>query len=123
MSSSPGQSRRAWMRSTGGGLLAGLLAACDSSRDASGPAPAAPPILPPASTLPVPAPDAAARNSAPAAPAGGAFFRTRGAVITPADLSLADWPERAARAGLTALALHDPSWPGNIAEFLETDAG
>ncbi len=33
-------------------------------------------------------------------------FPTRGVVLTPADLTLADWPERAVKAGLTTVALH-----------------
>jgi len=50
-----------------------------------------------------------------------AFFKTRGVVIAPADLSLADWPERAARAGLNTIALH-PS-PRAIASFVDSQEG
>ena len=35
-----------------------------------------------------------------------ASLLTRGVVLYPFDLSLADWPERARRAGLTTIALH-----------------
>ncbi len=34
------------------------------------------------------------------------LFDTRGVVLVPEDLSLADWPERAAGAGLTTISLH-----------------
>ena len=34
------------------------------------------------------------------------LFATRGVVLVPSDLSLADWPERAKEAGLTTIALH-----------------
>ena len=50
-----------------------------------------------------------------------ASFRTRGVVLVPEDLSLADWPERAARAGLTTIALH--SSPSHITRFVGSDAG
>ena len=49
------------------------------------------------------------------------YFRTRGVVITPEDLSLHDWPERASRAGLTTLALHPT--PGLVLDFLRSDPG
>ncbi len=48
-------------------------------------------------------------------------FLTRGLVLTPEDLSLADWPERASRAGLTTIALHPT--PSVVAAYIETDAG
>lgn len=48
-------------------------------------------------------------------------FSTRGVVLNPDDLSLADWPERAARAGLTTIALHP--FPGDVETFIATDAG
>jgi len=51
------------------------------------------------------------------------FFKTRGVVIYPEDLSLRDWPELAAKAGLSTIALHDGSAPSHIVSFLETDAG
>jgi Domain of unknown function (DUF4838) len=50
-----------------------------------------------------------------------AFFRTRGAVLTPEDLTLADWPQRAHDAGLTTIALHPT--PGKVTAFVESDAG
>ncbi len=48
-------------------------------------------------------------------------FRSRGVVISPADLTLADWPERASRAGLTVMALG--AAPSTLIEFVGTDAG
>ena len=51
--------------------------------------------------------------------AGG--FRTRGVVITPADLTLEDWPERARAAGLTTIALHPT--PRVVLEFVRTERG
>src|SRR5262249_34067703 len=50
-------------------------------------------------------------------------FRTRGVVVYPEDLSWAEWPERAAAAKLTTLALHHGSAPSHIAAFLQKDAG
>ena len=40
----------------------------------------------------------------------GAFV-TRGVVLTPEDLSLGDWPERAKRAGLTTIGIHHQNSP------------
>jgi hypothetical protein len=48
-------------------------------------------------------------------------LETRGVVLTPDDLSLADWPERAARAGLTTIALHP--FPGAVITFVESAPG
>lgn len=48
-------------------------------------------------------------------------FRTRGVVITPDDVSLGDWPERASQAGLTTLALHP--FPASVRTFVRTEAG
>jgi len=50
-------------------------------------------------------------------------FETRGVVLVPDDFSLSDWPERAARAGLTTLALHHPTSPSAVVKFLESDRG
>jgi hypothetical protein len=52
----------------------------------------------------------------------GAFL-TRGVVLVPGDLSLADWPERAARAGLTTIALHHGTSPAVVAEFINSPSG
>lgn len=49
------------------------------------------------------------------------FFKTRGVVLRPADTLIADWPDRAKRAGLTTIASHP--FPGTVLELLRTDAG
>lgn len=54
---------------------------------------------------------------------GAETFRTRGVVLVPEDLSLADWPERAAKAGLTTIALHHGTSPQAVVDFMKTDAG
>lgn len=51
----------------------------------------------------------------------GPFFKTRGLVITPEDLTLGDWPERAERAGLTTIALHP--FPALVENFVSTAEG
>jgi hypothetical protein len=57
------------------------------------------------------------------APTPAAAFTTRGVVLVPEDLSLADWPERAARAGLTTIALHHGASPKAVADFIGSPAG
>ena len=57
------------------------------------------------------------------APEPTAGFRTRGVVLVPDDLSLADWPERAARAGLTTIALHHGLSPKAVSDFIRSLAG
>jgi hypothetical protein len=49
------------------------------------------------------------------------FFKTRGVVLTTADLSTLDWPELAAKAGLTTIATHVT--PGEVSGFVQTDKG
>ncbi len=51
------------------------------------------------------------------------FFRTRGVVITPEDLTLTDWPERAKSAGLTTIGLHAPKSPRLLAKYVQSDSG
>ncbi|HTQ09106.1 MAG TPA: DUF4838 domain-containing protein [Fimbriimonadaceae bacterium] len=51
------------------------------------------------------------------------YLRTRGVVVYPEDLDLGDWPERAAAAHLTTIALHHGSAPSHIVEYLKRDAG
>ncbi len=48
-------------------------------------------------------------------------FVTRGIVLTPEDLSLEDWPERAKRAGLTTIALHPT--PSAVMAFVQSARG
>lgn len=55
------------------------------------------------------------------APAGA--FQTRGVVLVPEDLSWADWPEQAAQAGLTTIALHHGASPQAVADFIASAAG
>lgn len=54
---------------------------------------------------------------------GPPFFRTRGVVLTPEDLTLRDWPERAAKAGLTTIGLHAPLSPAKMVAFVGSDDG
>ncbi|HOD49459.1 MAG TPA: DUF4838 domain-containing protein [Candidatus Hydrogenedentes bacterium] len=54
-------------------------------------------------------------------PGAQPFFKTRGVVITPQDLTLGNWPERAKRAGLTTIALHP--FPKRLIEFVESNDG
>jgi len=54
---------------------------------------------------------------------GAPFFRTRGVVLTPLDLTLEDWPERASRAGLSTIALHDSRSARHVARFVQTPPG
>jgi hypothetical protein len=51
------------------------------------------------------------------------FLSVRGVVIVPDDLSFTAWPERAKRAGLTTVALHDAVSPRRLAGFVESDRG
>ncbi len=51
------------------------------------------------------------------------FFLTRGVVITPEDLTLGDWPERAAAAGLTTIGLHAPKSPRLLVKYIQSEDG
>jgi hypothetical protein len=51
------------------------------------------------------------------------FFSVRGVVLVPEDLTWTAWPERAKRAGLTTIALHDAVSPRRLAGFVESDRG
>ncbi len=48
---------------------------------------------------------------------------TRGVVLYPFDLTLSDWPERAARAGINTIALHAAKRLDPLLEFVATDEG
>jgi len=61
-------------------------------------------------------------NSRPARLSASAF-ETRGVVLVPDDFSLFDWPDRAARAGLTTLAVHHPTSPSAVVKFVESERG
>jgi hypothetical protein len=56
-----------------------------------------------------------------AAKSGEPFFRTRGVVLTPSDLTTWDWPRQAQRAGLTAIGTH--VFPRQVAAFVKTEEG
>jgi hypothetical protein len=47
-------------------------------------------------------------------------FATRGVILLPFDLTLSDWPERAAKAGLTTIALHAVRLHGDPSEQINT---
>ncbi len=51
------------------------------------------------------------------------FFRTRGVVLVPSDLSLADWLERAKKAGLTTIGLHHGVSPKIVEDFIRGETG
>ncbi|OJW27041.1 MAG: hypothetical protein BGO49_23955 [Planctomycetales bacterium 71-10] len=69
----------------------------------------------------VPAAALAAGSRAVAMAGGG--FSTRGVVLTPEDFSLADWPERARRAGLTTIGIHHQNSPRAVVAWAASDAG
>ena len=50
-------------------------------------------------------------------------FQTRGVVLFPWDLSLSDWPERAARAGITTIGLHAARRLDVLSDFVRSDQG
>lgn len=56
-------------------------------------------------------------------PAPVPALRTRGVVLYPFDLSLRDWPERCARAGLTTIALHAAQRLDVLIDFIQSDDG
>jgi hypothetical protein len=55
--------------------------------------------------------------------AGKSGFATRGVVLLTGDLSLTDWPERAARAGLTTLGIHHGSSPQIVIDWVKSPTG
>lgn len=48
---------------------------------------------------------------------------TRGVVLVPEDLTLADWPDRARRAGLNTIAIHHQNSPKAVIDWIRADAG
>ncbi len=50
-------------------------------------------------------------------------FQTRGVVLIPEDLSWTQWPERAAEAGLTTVALHHGRSLFEVVKFVHSEAG
>ena len=71
------------------------------------------------------APPASGSRGAAAPPSWDAScaFATRGVVLVPSDLSLGDWPERAAAAGLSTIALHGRFPRTDLVPFVESDDG
>ena len=66
---------------------------------------------------------AAASSGAKSSPADEPFFRARGVVLVPDDLSLADWPQRARKCGLDRIALHHGLSPARVTAFIRSPAG
>jgi hypothetical protein len=50
-------------------------------------------------------------------------FATRGVVLIPEDLTLADWPERAKRAGLSTIGIHHQNSPAAVTGWVQSDVG
>jgi len=55
-------------------------------------------------------------------PADGGFT-TRGVVLVPEDLTLADWPQQAKDAGLTTIGLHHQNSPQAVVQCVKSDVG
>lgn len=58
-----------------------------------------------------------------AAAPGISSLATRGVVLIPEDLTLADWPERAKQAGLTTIGIHHQNSPGTVVRWVKSDVG
>src|SRR5882724_7813370 len=54
---------------------------------------------------------------------GHPAVRTRGVVLVPEDLTLADWPERAKGAGLTTIGIHHQNSPQAVIDWIRSNAG
>jgi hypothetical protein len=50
-------------------------------------------------------------------------FATRGVVLLPSDLTLADWPERAQKAGLSTIGIHHQNSPQAVIDWVKSPAG
>ena len=50
-------------------------------------------------------------------------FATRGVVLVPEDLTLADWPQRAKAAGLSTIGIHHQNSPQAVIRCVKSDAG
>lgn len=50
-------------------------------------------------------------------------FAACGVVITPEDLTLEDWPDRAKAAGLDVIGIHDGTSPARVAKFVRSKDG
>ena len=112
--------RRDFLRAVGGLGAAALGAGGCGLDDADSPG------LPPPPPPPLAQPDAAQQPivEEPADMTMPPPRQTRGVLITLDDLSLADWPDRAARAGLTALSLHCTQRPSEtMVPFIQGPLG
>lgn len=65
----------------------------------------------------------AAAGSAIAQSATAPPLLTRGVVLYPFDLSLTDWPERCAKAGIGTIALHAARRLDVLVDYIQSDAG
>lgn len=63
------------------------------------------------------------REAVCAEPAPRPTFATRGVVLLPEDLTLADWPQRAKAAGLTTIGIHHQNSPQAVIRWVQSDAG
>lgn len=63
------------------------------------------------------------RNNPAGAAQSDRLFATRGVVLVPEDLTLADWPQRAQRAGLTTIGIHHQNSPQAVIAWIASDAG
>ena len=64
---------------------------------------------------------AMSRGAAAAPPDRKPFFKTRGVVLVPSDMTTWDWPEQARRVGLSTIATHVT--PSQVAAFVKTEKG
>ena len=53
----------------------------------------------------------------------GTWFQTRGVVLLPGDLTWREWPQHAAKAGLTTIALHHGRSVFEVVKFVHSDEG
>lgn len=51
------------------------------------------------------------------------YFRTRGIVLVPEDLTWPHWPARAKQAGLSTLALHHGASPSYVSDWMRSERG
>jgi Domain of unknown function (DUF4838) len=65
----------------------------------------------------------AAGNFSHAAEPQRPSFVTRGVVLLPEDLTLADWPQRAKQAGLTTIGVHHQNSPQAVVGWVKSDDG
>lgn len=63
------------------------------------------------------------RNKARAEATAHHFFITRGVVLVPEDLTLAEWPQQAKAAGLTTIAIHHQKSPRAVVRCVMSEAG